>query len=139
MNPFAYCLSLCCLLLLLTGQKPPPKVELAVFQAALQHQPLAPYLNPAAASDQGLSILSNGILPAHYKLTQFGRPVIQRSEAVLLDHQHFHYLIFTHAVQVGDSARVEFQARVARVEVQLDLKKVEKDWQVRSMHLIQLP
>jgi hypothetical protein len=121
------------------AQKPVPLVEQAVFQAALAHQPLEVYLVPAAASDQGLCILNNGVLPVHYKLLQFGRPLVQRSEAVLRDHQHFHYLIFTHATQVGDSARVEFQARVARVEVLLDLKKLEKDWQVQRMQLIQLP
>jgi hypothetical protein len=139
MNCLKRCLLFCWIAMLLMGQKPPPKVEQTVFQAALQHPPLAPYLNPAAASDQGLCILNNGVLPAHYKLTQFGRPLVQRSEAVLLEYQHFHYLIFTHASQWGDSARVEFQARLSRVEVLLDLKKQEKDWQVQRMQLFQLP
>jgi len=126
-------------LLLLTAQKPIPIVEQAVFQAVLQHPPLAVYLNPAAAADQGLCILKNGMVPAQYRLFQFSRPITQLTEAVLMENQHFHYLIFTHASQTGDSARVEFQARLARVEVHLGLKKVEKVWQVHAMERIHLP
>lgn len=123
----------------LSAQSSHKRAEQAVFQTALQHPPLAPYLNPTVASDQGLCILNNGVVPTHYKLTQFGRPLVQRTEAVLLEYQHFHYLIFTHASQWGDSARVEFQARLSRVEVLLDLTKQEKDWQVQRMQLLQLP
>lgn len=121
------------------AQKLGTKPSLAVFQAALLHPPLAIYLNPKAAADQGLCILNNGRVPVHYKLSQFGRPLMQYSEATLRDNQHFHYLIFTHASQWGDSARVEFQARLARMEVQLDLQKIGKDWEVTQMELIQLP
>lgn len=120
-------------------QQPPVAVEQAVFQAALEHPPLEPYFKRGSASDEGLCILRNGQVPPQYKLYKYGRPVPQLTEEMLMEYQRRNYLIFTQTYQAGDSAFVAFQSRAGRVEVELGFRKVERNWEVRSLELIQLP
>lgn len=120
-------------------QLPSPVVEQAVFQTALDHPPLEVYLKQGSAADEGLCILRNGKVPPQYRLYKYGRAVPQLTEEMLIEYQRRNYLIFTQSFQEGDSAFVTFQSRAGRVEVELGLRKVARNWEVRSLELIQLP
>lgn len=123
----------------LAVQLPPQVVELAVFQTVLDHQPLEVYFKQGSATQEGLCILRNGKVPPQYRLYKFGRAVPQLTEEMLMEYQRHNYLIFTQTYQAGDSAFVSFQSRAGRVEVELGMRKVARNWEVRSLELIQLP
>ncbi|MFN3528912.1 MAG: hypothetical protein ACK417_03195 [Bacteroidia bacterium] len=114
-------------------------VPLAVYQAIIDYPEFEPYLVKGSGADEGLRILRNAHIPAHYKLYKYGRAVPIVPESLLQEYTLTNYLIFQDAWHAGDSAMLVLQSRGGGVEASFELRRIEKNWQVTKADWFRLP